>query len=161
LLEFIKSGRLSAVGVMSHERDIGNPDIPAAGDSPELKGMDYYFWTGIFGPAEMPDDIVKKINTAFNRAMANPEIHERFKSMGVKSNATMTPEEFSNFVANSSSQWQKAIEEAGVERQYYGSPDTHWALRQATRAGAAAFSSTLPCSSTPITCSPIRAIKAR
>lgn len=117
LLEFIKSGRLSAVGVMSHERDIGNPDIPAAGDSPELKGMDYYFWTGIFGPAEMPDDIVKKINTAFNRAMANPEIHERFKSMGVKSNATMTPEEFSNFVANSSSQWQKAIEEAGVERQ--------------------------------------------
>lgn len=117
LLELIKSGRVSAVGVMSHERDIGNPDMPSAGETPDLKGMDYYFWTGIFAPAGTPEDVIQTVNVAFNRAMSKPDIHKRFKTLGVKSNATMTPAEFSTFVKNSSTQWQKAIEDAGIPRQ--------------------------------------------
>lgn len=117
LLELIKSGRVTAVGVMSHERDIGKPDMQSAGDTPELKGMDYYFWTGVFAPLGTPGDITRSINAAFNRAMSNPEIQERFRDLGVKTNATMTPAEFSTFVANSHLQWRKAIEEAGIPRQ--------------------------------------------
>lgn len=117
LLEIIKSGRVTPVGVMSRERDIGNLDMPSAGDTPELKGMDYYFWTGIFAPADTPGPMVKKLNEAFARVMAQPDVQERFKALGVKVSAPVSAEQFGQFVANSHEQWAAAIKEAGVARQ--------------------------------------------
>jgi tripartite-type tricarboxylate transporter receptor subunit TctC len=117
LLEFIKSGRVNGVGVMSHERDIGNLDLVSAGDTPELKGMDYYFWTGLFAPAGTPQPIVDKLNAAFSKVMSDPEIREKFKGMGVKVSAPESPAAFTEFVANSSAQWQQAITAANIAPQ--------------------------------------------
>lgn len=117
LLEIIKSGRVTPIGVMSHERDIGNPDMPSAGDSPELKGMDYYFWTGIFAPKDTPPPIVDTLNAAFGRVMAQPEVQERFKSLGVRVSAPTDAAQFGQFVANSHEQWAAAIKQAGIARQ--------------------------------------------
>ncbi|EHK66495.1 Bug family tripartite tricarboxylate transporter substrate binding protein [Achromobacter arsenitoxydans] len=117
LLEFIKSGRVTPIGVMSHERDIGNLEMPSAGETPELKGMDYYFWTGIFAPGETPEPVVKKLNAAFARVMAQPDVQERFKALGVKVSPPTSPGQFGQFVANSHQQWATAIQEAGVPKQ--------------------------------------------
>lgn len=117
LLELIKSGRVTGVGVMSHDRDIGSPDLASAGETPELKGMDYYFWTGIFAPAKTPEPIVQTLNAAFSRVMAKPEIQARFKELGVKVSPATSPKEFAEFVAKSDAQWQKLIEEAKIPRQ--------------------------------------------
>jgi tripartite-type tricarboxylate transporter receptor subunit TctC len=117
LLELIKSGRVNAVGVMSHERDIGNLDIASAGDTPALQGMDYYFWTGIFAPAATPEPIVNKLNAAFSTVMNNPEIQARFESMGVKVSSPTKPEAYSQFIAQSHQQWENAIHEAQIPRQ--------------------------------------------
>lgn len=117
LLELIKSGRVNGVGVLSHERDIGAPEMPSAGDTPALKGMDYYFWTGIFAPAGAPAPVVNTVNEAFSRVMAKPEIQERFKALGVKVSPPTEAEAFGAFVAASHAQWQEAITQAGIERQ--------------------------------------------
>ncbi|KCB44304.1 Bug family tripartite tricarboxylate transporter substrate binding protein [Bordetella hinzii] len=117
LLEIIKSGRVTPIGVMSHERDIGNPDMPSAGDTPELKGMDYYFWTGIFAPKGTPEPVVEKLNQAFARVMAQPDVRERFTTLGVKVSAASPPAQFGRFVADSHAQWAAAIREAGIPRQ--------------------------------------------
>lgn len=117
LLELIKSGRVNGVGVLSHERDIGAPDMASAGDTPELKGMDYYFWTGMFAPVGTPEPIVDKLNAAFSRVLAKPEIQERFKTLGVKVSPPTEAAAFSKFVGASHAQWQEAIAQAGIERQ--------------------------------------------
>jgi len=117
LLELIKSGRVNGVGVLSHDRDIGAPDMPSAGDTPALKGMDYYFWTGLFAPAGTPEPIVKTLNEAFSRVMAKPEIQQRFKALGVKVSPPTQAAAFGAFVAASHTQWQDAITQAGIERQ--------------------------------------------
>lgn len=117
LLELIKSGRVTPVGVMSRERDIGNLDMPSAGETPELKGMDYFFWTGIFAPADTPEPIVNKVNEAFSRVMAQPDVQSRFKDLGVKVSAPEAPAVFSKFVADSNAQWASAIDEANIPRQ--------------------------------------------
>jgi tripartite-type tricarboxylate transporter receptor subunit TctC len=117
LLELIKSGRVTPVGVMSRERDIGNPDMAAAGETAALNGMDFYFWTGIFAPAGTPEPIVATLNQAFGRVLAQPDVQARLRDLGVKVSATATPAEFGRFVAESDRQWEQAITNAGIARQ--------------------------------------------
>ncbi len=117
LLELIKSGRVTPVGVMSRERDIGNPDMAAAGETAALKGMDFYFWTGIFAPAGTPEPIVATLNQAFGRVLAQPDVQARLRDLGVKVSAHATPAEFGRFVAESDRQWEQAIANAGIARQ--------------------------------------------
>jgi len=117
LQEFVKSGRVNAVGVMSRERDIGLPDVPSAGETPALAGMDYYFWTGIFAPAGTPPAAVDKVNAAFTRVMAKPEIQSRFKELGVKVSEPTTAKDFSQYVAESHAQWEKDVKDAQIPKQ--------------------------------------------
>jgi len=117
LQEFIKSGRVSAVGVMSRDRDIGLPDVASAGETPVLAGMDYYFWTGIFAPAGTPQPIVDKVNAAFTRVMAKPDIQARFKDLGVKVSDPATPKAFAEYVATSHAQWEKDVKAASIVKQ--------------------------------------------
>ncbi len=117
LQEFIKSGRVTAVGVMSRDRDIGLPDVPSAGETPMLAGMDYYFWTGIFAPAGTPEPVVDTVNAAFARVMAKPEIQARFKELGVKVSEPATPKAFGEYVADSHAQWEKDVKDANISKQ--------------------------------------------
>lgn len=110
LLEHIKTGGVAAVGVMSKERDIGNLDIPSAGESKELAGMDFYFWTGLFAPKGTPAPIVAKLNTAFQTSLRDPLVEERFKNYGVKLSPISTPAEFASFVATSNDTWAAIVQ---------------------------------------------------
>lgn len=111
LLEYVKTGKLNPVGVMSKDRDIGNPDMASAAETPELKGMDFYFWTGLFAPKGTPAPIVDKLNVAFQEALREPAVAARFHDVGVKLIGPMKPAEFFSFVAASNDTW------TGVLRQ--------------------------------------------
>lgn len=112
LLAHVKAGKLSPVGVMSKERDIGNPDMVSAGETPELKGMDFYFWTGLFAPKGTPAVIVGKLNAAFQEAIREPAIAARFNDMGVKIIGPMKPAEFGSYVATSHDVWSAVAKQS-------------------------------------------------
>lgn len=116
LLEPIKSGKVTAVGVLSKDRDIGAPDIAAAGDTAELKGMDFYFWTGLFAPKGTPANIVSKVNVAFTEVLAEEKVRNRFKDYGVKISQPMTPAEFSSFVSKSNTDWTTIVKQSGLKK---------------------------------------------
>ncbi|THU04549.1 tripartite tricarboxylate transporter substrate binding protein [Lampropedia puyangensis] len=109
LLEPIKSGKMMAIGVMSKERDIGSPEIGSAGETPELGGMDFYFWTGLFAPKGTAPAIVSKINEAFAEVLQEEDVRIRFKDYGVKISEPMTPAQFADFVAKSNADWEAVI----------------------------------------------------
>lgn len=117
LLEYVKAGRVTAVGVMSKNRDTGNPDIASASETRELKGMDFYFWTGIFAPANTPQPIVARVNAAFTKVMSNADVQARLKALGVDVSPATTPADYAMFVAASHSQWQKTIKDVGIPKQ--------------------------------------------
>lgn len=116
LLEPIKSGKVTAVGVLSKDRDIGAPDIAAAGDSAELKGMDFYFWTGLFAPKGTAPSVVAKLNAAFTEVLAEEKVRNRFKDYGVKISQPMTPAEFSSFVTKSNTDWAAIVKQSGLKK---------------------------------------------
>lgn len=111
LLEHIKAGKVTGVGVMSRERDIGAPDLPSAGDTPELKGMDFYFWTGLFAPKGTPAPIVARINGAFADVMRDDKVRTRFRDLGVKISEPASPADFARFVAANHSDWETVIKQ--------------------------------------------------
>lgn len=116
LLEPIKAGKLAAVGVMSKDRDIGAPELGAAGETPELKGMDFYFWTGLFAPKGTAPGVVAKVNAAFAEVLAEEKVRTRFKDYGVKISEPMAPPQFAAFVAKSHADWAAVVKQSGLAK---------------------------------------------
>ncbi len=116
LLEHIKGGKVNAVGVMSKDRDIGAPDMVSAGDTPELSGMDYYFWTGLFAPKGTPADVLSKVNLAFADVLREEKVVSRFKDFGVKISRPMTPLQFEAYVAKSNAEWSAMLAQRNFKK---------------------------------------------
>ena len=57
------------------------PDVPTVKE--QGFGVGYSIWFGAFVPAKTPDDIVKKLSSAFFNVMAKPEIQDVIKKVGV------------------------------------------------------------------------------
>lgn len=116
LIEHIKSGKVTAVGVMSKDRDVGAPDMVSAGETKELQGMDFYFWTGLFAPKGTPQDGVMKVNAAFAEVMKEEKVRARFKDYGVKISDPMTPVQFGRYVAKSNADWSAVIKQSNFKK---------------------------------------------
>ncbi len=116
LIEPIKAGKVTGVGVMSKERDIGAPEVVSAGETKELQGMDFYFWTGLFAPKGTPADVLNKVNAAFAEVLKDEKVRSRFKDYGVKISEPMTPAQFTAYVAKSSSDWSAVIKQSNFKK---------------------------------------------
>ena len=108
LLQFLKDGRLTPVGVASQERSPALPDVPTFKELgyPDVIAINWY---GVFAPAGTPAETVSRLNEAFNKAMQTLKVQEYVKSTGVESFAT-TPEAFSKMVSEDSTKWANLID---------------------------------------------------
>src|SRR6059058_3082630 len=64
--QYIKAGRLKALGVTSPKRLPQFPDVPAIAEV--LPGYQSNAWFGLFGPAKMPPEIARRISDAARQA---------------------------------------------------------------------------------------------
>jgi tripartite-type tricarboxylate transporter receptor subunit TctC len=116
LLEHIKGNKVSGVGVLSKDRDLGNKDLPSAGETPELKGADFYFWTGLFAPKGTAAPIVNKLNVAFADVLKDPKVKARFAELGVKISEPTSPQAFGAFVAQSNTQYEQLVKQSAAPK---------------------------------------------
>lgn len=93
-LGHIKAGKLRAVAVTSDKRVSELPDVPTVKESgiPELKDFTYATFTGLFGPANMPPDVVKKLNEAMVKVLTDPITVKKFADLTAVAKPS-TPEE--------------------------------------------------------------------
>ena len=109
----IKSGKLKAIAVTSATRSPLLPDVPSITEF-GYKEFDDYTWFGFFAPAGTPNDVVVKLNAALNRAMASPEVIERFGQLGMASAPNNTIE-FSNFLRAEVPKWAAVVKSSGAK----------------------------------------------
>ena len=90
----IKGGKLRAIAVTSDARVPELPDVPTVRESgvPELKDFTYNTITGLFGPAKMPPDVLKKLNEAMVKVLSDPATIKRFADLTATARPS-TPEE--------------------------------------------------------------------
>jgi tripartite-type tricarboxylate transporter receptor subunit TctC len=107
----VKEGRLRAIGVATSERSPIAPEVPPIADT--VKGYDIRPWWGLAGPAGIPKDIVDKLHSATTQVLADPEVQERFKNMGLII-TPMTTQQFNDFTVSELAKWGKIVKESGA-----------------------------------------------
>jgi hypothetical protein len=103
----VRDGRLRALGVTSLKRSPLAPELPAIADT--LPGYESNTWFGFYGPKNLPADIVARVNTAANEALADPEVKEKLARLGIEPARPGTPDQFAKMVAVDAGKWQKIM----------------------------------------------------
>ena len=111
---FIDSGRIRPIGVTSTTRVGALPDVPAIAEYPPLAGFELVNYFGFFGPAGLPDPILKRLNATAVQIMKMPDLTAKFRSLGFEPSPG-APEEFRQFIRNESAKFAKIIAEAGIK----------------------------------------------
>jgi tripartite-type tricarboxylate transporter receptor subunit TctC len=114
-LPHIRSGRLRALGVTSAARSPLLPEIPTIAEA----GLPGYEMTAMFGlaaPARTPADVIARLAAETVRALQNPQVKERFTSLGFDSVGS-SPEEYNRLVAAETQRLGRLIRDAGLTPQ--------------------------------------------
>ena len=53
---------------------------------------------GLFGPAKLAPDLLKRIHAAFTQAVARPEVGAKYKEVYMLQRTSASPDEFRKFV---------------------------------------------------------------
>ena len=110
-LPHVTSGRVRALGVASSKRSPALPDIPAIGES--LKGFEADSWFGIMVPAGTPRDIIVKLDSEVQKALATQEVRERLLAVGGFVQAG-GPEQLAERIRADIAKWGKVARAANV-----------------------------------------------
>ncbi len=113
-LPFIEGGRIRPIGVTSLTRVSVLPDVPAIAEHPPLAGFELVNFFGFYGPAGLPDPILRRLNAAAVQTLRMPEVATKLNNMGFEP-APSTPEQYRDFIRNESAKFAKIIVEAGVK----------------------------------------------
>ena len=107
----VRDGRLRALGVTSLKRSPLAPELPAIADV--LPGFESNTWFGLYGPKGLPAEMVARINTAANQALADPDVRDKLSRLGIEP-TTSTPAELASMVAQDAAKWKKIITERRI-----------------------------------------------
>ncbi|HMS07011.1 MAG TPA: tripartite tricarboxylate transporter substrate binding protein [Burkholderiaceae bacterium] len=107
----LSAGKLNGLAVTSAARYPGLPQIPTA---KEL-GIDMVatVWFAVVGPAGLPPEIVKTLNTEINRIIGTPYGRAKLQQYGAVV-STGSPDLLRKLMHEDSKKWQKVIATAGV-----------------------------------------------
>jgi tripartite-type tricarboxylate transporter receptor subunit TctC len=111
VVEFVKTGKLRALGVTTAKRNAAMPDVPTVGET--VPGYEASVFYGVAGPKGIPPEIVAILNKAFNEALADPKIQKRLADLGGEP-MTMTPEQFGKLTSDETEKWAKVVKAANL-----------------------------------------------
>ena len=74
-IQYVKAGRLKALGVTSSKRVPLMPDLPTIAES-GLPGYASSAWYGVVAPARVSPDIIQKVNRELNALLKSTEFRE-------------------------------------------------------------------------------------
>jgi tripartite-type tricarboxylate transporter receptor subunit TctC len=114
-LPHIREGRLRPLGVSSAQRSTLLPDVPTIAES-GVPGFEFTFWSGLWAPAGTPPAVVERIGRDVIRAIAQPDVRERFANLGAEP-VEMTPAQFSRFVRSETEDVARIGKAAGIKLQ--------------------------------------------
>ena len=114
-LPHVNGGALRALAVTTRTRSPLVPNLPSMEEA-GVPDFDITSWQGYFGPANLPRDIVVRLNGEIRKIVEKPEIKAQLAALGMDAFSS-TPEELGTFVGDQLVLWEKLIRNAGIEKQ--------------------------------------------
>jgi tripartite-type tricarboxylate transporter receptor subunit TctC len=110
--EHIKAGTIRALAVTASRRVASFPDIPTYAELgyPELTATT---WFALSGPANLPQEIVHRLNVEAIRAVHSPDVRQRLERDGIEPE-TMDAITFTAFVKAEIERWTPVVRASGA-----------------------------------------------
>jgi len=108
-----KEGKLRVLATLLSRRSPLFPEAPTMAES-GFPQFSMASWGGMFGPANMPRDIVDRLAREFNAAIQKTEVKEPLDRYGYELQGS-TPQELGAFVKEQLEAWKKGVREAGIQ----------------------------------------------
>jgi tripartite-type tricarboxylate transporter receptor subunit TctC len=113
-IEYVKSGKLRALGVTTPMRSQAFPDVPTIAEF--VPGYEATVWYGIGAPKSTPAEIIGTLNKEINAGLSDPELKARLVGLGLEP-MSMTSAEFGNFIVGETEKWSKVIRTGGIKAE--------------------------------------------
>jgi tripartite-type tricarboxylate transporter receptor subunit TctC len=109
----VRAGRLRALSLTTRKGSAIIPGIPGAEEA-GLPGYDVGGWWGLWAPARTADRVIQKLYDATLKAIAKPQIQERFAREGLEVDTSTSPRDFAAFIGREIPFWTKVVRESGA-----------------------------------------------
>jgi tripartite-type tricarboxylate transporter receptor subunit TctC len=108
----IRAGQLRALAVTSGQRAAAAPEIPTVAET-ALPGFEAATWFALVAPAGTSGDILTLLNAQVKRALAQPDVKERFADLGMTAEDS-TPDGLDAYIRSETTKWTKVIRDADI-----------------------------------------------
>ncbi len=113
LLQQIKAGKVTAIGVTGTTRSPMLPDVPTVAEA-GVPGYEVNVWFGLQAPAGTPAAVVNRLNQSIAGMLRDPDVVARFRAQGVEI-AGGSPEQFGALIRREIVKWSAVVKTAGIK----------------------------------------------
>jgi tripartite-type tricarboxylate transporter receptor subunit TctC len=111
----IEAGKARAIATTGSKRAALLPKVPTIAES-GYPGYEALNWYAYFGPANMPKEVVARLNETIVKALKTPEATKLLDKQGVEAQPG-TPQELAAYVKREYDTWGKVVKEANIKAE--------------------------------------------
>ena len=111
----VLAGKMRPLAVTGQKRSSALPDVPTFAEA-GFPGVEGEIWQGIFGPAGLPEPIVRRLNDIIVQGVASKDFQERSRGVGIEP-VQGTPQALAAELARDIPRWQRIVAETGAKPQ--------------------------------------------
>jgi tripartite-type tricarboxylate transporter receptor subunit TctC len=109
----IKAGRLRPLAVSGAHRSALYPDLPTISEF--YPGFENSIWLGLFGPANIPPEVLGKLRAELKKVLESPDVKQKMNAAGGLDPYLTTPEEFSALIRRDYEKYAKVVKDIGIK----------------------------------------------
>ena len=113
ILPHVRAGKVRALGVANAKRLPSLPEFPTVAEA-GLPGFEASGWVGMIGPANMPKDIVQRLNKEIVDTLKQKDVIDRMLADGAVPTPS-SPEEFTAYMNSEFKKWGDVVKIAGIK----------------------------------------------
>ena len=111
--QHVNGGKLRALGVTSAGRSRLIPQVPTIAEA-GVPGYEATTWFGVLAPAGTPPDVIERLATASQQAVASDDLRQRMLGHGFEPMGN-TPQQFAQLIKLELSKWAKVVQSSGAK----------------------------------------------
>jgi tripartite-type tricarboxylate transporter receptor subunit TctC len=110
-----KAGKLRLLAITSDKRSPLLPDVPTMAEA-GVRNAEMLQWFAVMGPAKMPPEITRRLNTEIANILKSPDVVEKIALQGGEIMGGST-DDFAKFLARDTAEFAKLVREAKITLQ--------------------------------------------
>ena len=114
-LVHIEADKLRPLAVTGNHRTASLPQVPTMQEA-GLPGYELTSWFGVMGPANLPLEVLDRLNGAVVKAIAQKDLQDKFAAGGSEPESS-APEQFAQLIRDDVAKFARIVKSAGIVPQ--------------------------------------------